>query len=374
MSHFDFEKRKIIANMLSKKARCVEIAEICECDPTAVAKEVKRNRMITKEAKLDKKILCKKLDKRPYTCIDCRHKYTDCVLTQMRYEAKYAQMLADARLHNSRKGIDLTNEEALILTDFIKNGLENKKSLYAISKESPIQKSISTLYRYIQYKKIDVSKTSLPYAVSYKKRKKQNEKYDYPENGKINRNNRTFLDFLSYTKAHRNEMTVQMDFLGSIRTDRKSILVLIIPEIHFPFLFLIENKNASKVVDVFNNLEQRLGTEKFKEIIPSIITDRDPSFSDFTGIEFSPFTGEQRTFIFYCDAFKSNQKASVENMNKQLRKWFPKGQSVDNIPDEKIKEINYFIVDQKIRSLDGKSPKDAFILLFGEKAFIDIFK
>lgn len=92
-------------------------------------------------------------------------------------------------------------------------------------------------------------------------------------------------------------------------------------------------KTAKKVVWIFNNLQKKIGIDHFKKILPVILTDRDPSFSDITGIECDYDTGELRTRLFFCDAFKSNQKASVENMNKQLRKYFPKKSSVDHLTD-----------------------------------------
>ena len=164
-----------------------------------------------------------------------------------------------------------------------------------------------------------------------------------------------------------------MDFLGSIKTDKKSLLVLIIPEIHFPFLFLIENKNSNKIVEIFNELEALLGVDKFNEIFPSILTDRDPCFSDILGIEFSKKIGVQRTYLFFCDAFKSNQKANVENMNKQLRKFFPKKSSIDNYTQSDIQNINKLINESALFSLDGHTPKEAFILLFGQEAYDKIF-
>jgi IS30 family transposase len=185
--------------------------------------------------------------------------------------------------------------------------------------------------------------------------------------------NRTFLDYLAYKKTHINELGSQMDFLGSIKSDNKSILVIIIPEIHFPFLFIVENKNSKKVVEIFNELESSFGYDKFTEIFPSILTDRDPSFSDIYGIEYSPENGSQRTHLFFCDAFKSNQKASVENMNKQIRKFFPKGASVDGYTKWQIKEINRTLVESQILSLDGYSPKQAFITLFGLETYEKYF-
>lgn len=83
-----------------------------------------------------------------------------------------------------------------------------------------------------------------------------------------------------------------MDFLGSIKSDSKSILTLTIPTIHFVMLILIEKPNSNKIVDVFNYLAKLL-ERSFYSIFPIILTDRDPSFSDFEGIETDEITGEK---------------------------------------------------------------------------------
>ncbi|MDY4980182.1 MAG: IS30 family transposase, partial [Candidatus Onthovivens sp.] len=307
-----------------------------------------------------------------YVCGTCKHKYTDCSFIQLKYDPIFAQKKYEAKLHNSRKGINLTKEEYDQLVTTIKEGLKTKRSIYASIKASKVDVSLPTVYRYISEKKVPISKMDLPYAVTYKKRKKKIKEYDY-SNNKIDRSNRTYLDYLAYIKTRINEITTQMDFLGSIKSDSKSILVLILPQIHFIFLFIIEKRNSLKVVDTFNSIESLIGYEKFCEIFPSILTDRDPSFSDIHGIEFSKELGAQRTFLFFCDAFKSNQKASVENMNEQIRKFFPKGKSIDNYNQEQINLIAKTINETPLFSLDGYSPKEGFILLFGLETYIKLF-
>lgn len=373
MSHLTLENRKLISSMITQGKKCIDIAKAIGCDPTTIAKEIKKNRIISKEAKYKDKTLCKKLEKFPYVCTDCSHKYRDCILTQLRYNSDVAQKKYEYKLHETRKGINLTPEEHAILNKALKEGLLEKKSIYSIVHSSKIDTSVPTVYRYIKEKKVDITRMDLPYAVTYKKRKKQNKKYEYPENSKIDRHNRTYIDYLAYKKNHINEMTAQMDFLGSIVSDRCSILVVIIPEIHFPFLWIIKDKNSEKVVELFNKLEARIGFDKFNEIFPSILTDRDPCFSNILGIEFSKESGVQRTFLFFCDAFKSNQKASVENINKQIRKFFPKGKSIDGYNQDDIIQINKILIESPLFSLDSHSPKEAFITLFGQETFDKLF-
>ena len=87
----------------------------------------------------------------------------------------------------------------------------------------------------------------------------------------------------------------------------------------------------------------------------------------FLNIEFSCVTGEERTHVFYCDAFKSNQKANVENMNKQLRKYFPKGKSIDSYTGEDINNAMNFINNLRVPSLSGYTPNEAFEKVYGKE-------
>ena len=43
--HLNENQRKLIASMLTKKMKLVEIADLLEMDPTSISKEIKRNRV-----------------------------------------------------------------------------------------------------------------------------------------------------------------------------------------------------------------------------------------------------------------------------------------------------------------------------------------
>ena len=211
----------------------------------------------------------------------------------------------------------------------------------------------------------------MPYAVKYKKRK-HNKKYEYTDN-KIDRSNHTYLDYLSYMHKNPNCNVWQLDFLGTIKSDSKNILSFILPNVHFTLLDIINNPNSKKVVEFFDNLENTIGTESFKDLIPVILTDRDPCFNDIEGICFSKITGEERCKLFFCDPYVSNQKPHVENINKQIRKFFPKGKSIDTHTKKSVKKHNITLLNTPIKSLDGNTPKDAFITVYGEDLYNKIF-
>ena len=141
----------------------------------------------------------------------------------------------------------------------------------------------------------------------------------------------------------------------------------------FVLLDLIKNPNQEKVVEFFDDLEQRIGIDAFKELIPVILTDRDPCFTDVDGICFSKVTGEERCKLFFCDSYVSNQKPNVENINKQLRLFFPKGKTIDTYNKKDLQNINETLLNRPLKSLDSYTPKQAFINVFDEELFNKLF-
>ena len=371
--HLNLEQRKAISNGISHNYKLKEIAETLGFDPTSISKEVKRNREpITIGTNIT---TCKKVNRWPYVCTGCSKKYNNqCCFTKYKYDAKKAQDKANLNLVISRRGIDIDDENFKKLDNIVKEGIDNKKSIYQITIENKdvIDKSVTTLYRYVNKGYLTTKRMDLPYAVTYKKRK-HNKKYDYSENKKIDRTGHTYIDYLSYIHKNPGVYVWQLDFLGTIKTDSNNILSFILPDLQFVLLDLIKNPNQEKVVEFFDELEERIGTDAFLELIPVVLTDRDPSFTDIIGICFSKITGEERCKLFFCDSYVSNQKPNVENINKQLRLFFPKGKTVDTYTKKDIKNVNQTLLNRPLKSLDSFTPKDAFINVFDEDLFNKLF-
>ena len=370
--HLDIENRKTISSCISHNYKLIDISKILNYDPRGISREVKRNRIPIDLPNVTSSN-CPTLKRWPYVCTNCKNRYKECPFIKFKYDAKIAQRKADANLINSRKGIDINNEDFYKLDSIIKKGTDENKSIYQIKIENKdeIDKSITTLYRYINNGVLTTKRIDLPRAVKFKKRK-HNKKYEYSENKKIDRTGHTYFDYLSHIHKNPRVNVWQLDFLGVIKTDSNNILSFILPEVHFTLLDIIKNPDSAKVVKFFDDLEEKIGTETFKDLIPVILTDRDPCFADILGICFSKITGEERCKIFFCDPYVSNQKPNVENINGQIRKFFPKGQSVDKYTKNDIKQINKTLLNTPIKSLDGNTPSDAFKVVYGEDLYYKI--
>lgn len=373
--HITFEERKVITNLLTtRNSSAKEIGDLLHKDPTTISKEVRRNRYESRPAyKTETDTICKHTLRYPYVCNGCNlRRNIKCKYKQYLYDPLKAQKKSEYNLRVIRAGINMSKEEFEALDKKISDAIKSKRSIYDVVASKEVNVSTATIYRYIEKNLLSVSKKDLSYTAGFKPRKKK--EYEYNENRKIDRNNRTYLDYLAYINSHPNIFINQMDFLGTIKTDSNCILTLTIPSIHFVMLFLVEKKNSNKVVSLFNQLEAYIGLDNFKQLFPCILTDRDPSFSDFIGIEFALYTGEERTHIFYCDAYVSNQKGSVENMNKQLRRYFPKKASVDSLNDNYIKTVMHQLNDRRVKSLSGYSPNEAFIKTYSKELLNKVYE
>ena len=45
--------------------------------------------------------------------------------------------------------------------------------------------------------------------------------------------------------------------------------------------------------------------------------------------------------VFFCHAYASWEKGTVENTNGRVRRYIPKGKSLDNLTDKEIRELEY---------------------------------
>lgn len=116
------EQRNTIEQLINKGESFTNIGNAIKVDRTTVAKEIKRNRIIRSsyfsiysDTGINRAIKgCDKLSKPPYCCNNCKSK-NYCSKYHLYYNATAAQKHYEESLSESRKGIDITNEEIEII-------------------------------------------------------------------------------------------------------------------------------------------------------------------------------------------------------------------------------------------------------------------
>ena len=69
------------------------------------------------------------------------------------------------------------------------------------------------------------------------------------------------------------------------------------------------------------------------------------------------------TTVYFADSYASWQKGAIENMNKLIRQYLPKGTDFNRINNEEIKRIQYKINRRPRQKLNFYSPKNVFFKL-----------
>ena len=116
----------------------------------------------------------------------------------------------------------------------------------------------------------------------------------------------------------------------------------------------INGKKGEYVVKAINGLERKYG-KRFYSKFKSITFDNGVEFMDYEGIEASCLRKEKRTSIYYAHPYCSGERGSNENNNRLIRRWIPKGKSIDEISKEFIQKIEDWINNYPRAMFDYKS-------------------
>ena len=310
-----------------------------------------------------KKEICPKLSKAPYVCNGCKNRRT-CTLSKQFYEAAYAQKEYQENLKEARTGITYNDDEInrmnKILKPLIKEQGQSIHHAYINNQNSMIccEKEI---YNLIDNGILEIKNIDLPRKVRYKKR---NKRTNYYKIDKDCLNNRRYNDYLKYIEENPDVNVVEMDTVIGNKGG-KVFLTLHFVNCNFMLAFIREHNDAQSVIDIFNMIENKIGTDNFKKLFPIILTDNGSEFSNPTQIEFNPETGEQRTKIFYCEPGRSDQKGSCEVNHEFIRRVLPQGNTFDDLNQEDVNLLMSHINSYKRKKLNNCSPLQLFNLMYG---------
>ena len=119
--------------------------------------------------------------------------------------------------------------------------------------------------------------------------------------------------------------------------------------------FLLNQKDTTNVLKVFDYVENILGNDLFEKTFPIILTDNGSEFSNPLSLEFNQ-EGIGRTRIFYCNPEASYQKGAIEKNHEYIRYVIPKGVSMDDYTQQDITKMINHINSTARESLNGHTP------------------
>lgn len=363
--HLNLEDRLTIQDYLDNNASASCISRRLNKDRTSISREVYNHRFIKTTSNYE----CDKLNRFPFVCNGCNLKKS-CHKKQYRYDASIAQNEYRQTLIKSRSYIKIDKEDIANINETISPLMINKhhsvNHVY-ISHKSDIPVSKSTFYRYIDMGLLNVRNIDLARKVRYKVKKE----YDYSRikadpKIKIGRYFDDFKDFIAY---YPETSAVEMDTVIGTSGGKggKCFLTLLFRNFNFMLIYLLPYKRQEYVSEVFIKLQEELGYTQYSRLFGCILTDNGVEFMNPEAIEYSYFTGEKLSNVFYCDSNSSWQKGQLERNHEYIRYVLPKGTSFAGLNQDDCFLLASHINSVPRVSLNNNCPYDLALEFIGQK-------
>lgn len=383
-SHLSLEDRKKIQEGIENELTKTQIAKNIGKDPTTVSKEIKNRRKLKPRNPFNNPITCTKFKQcgickgecSEYEEIKCLRRdrkigacnlcpdIKKCRLDKYFYYAKQAHENYLYTLSDAREGINLTSKEMLEIVDIIRPLLKKGQSVYQILKNHPeIKLSAKSLYTYIEsgiFQDYGINNFSLRRQVSMKKRKNLKKRKE-----PVNYEGRRYKDYLEFIENNPTIPTTQMDTVYN-QQDGPFIQTFIFQNTGLMIGFLHTEKTSESMASSLDILQERL-EDDYSKLFSLLLTDRGSEFEKYELFEVNIETGEIRGNIFYCDPQMPSQKPHVENNHNYVRDIIPNGKSLKHLKQEDVNLMFSHINSAPRKSLNGKTPYEAFEFLYGDE-------
>lgn len=295
---------------------------------------------------------CSKLDQPPYVCNGCSDR-KKCPLMKRIYDASKADKAASTERHESRSGLNMTEEELSEFDGMISDRLKKGQSIHHIFTSSPDEFPVceKQAYNIVKAGLISAKPIDLPRMVRMRPRSKKSVELKVDKKCRLGR---THEDYLKYMSEHPDESVLQGDTVEGIKGG-KCILTLTWVLWDFQLGFLRDHNNSASVTAVVDHFYELLGYELFHKVFPSVwLLDNGSEFSNPAAIE------KYGIRVFYCDPSAPYQKGSCENTHEIARRICPKGTSFNDFTQDTIDLIFSHTNSLYRKKLNNRSPYDMF--------------
>lgn len=151
----------------------------------------------------------------------------------------------------------------------------------------------------------------------------------------------------------------EMDCVEGKKKTKETLLVLSERKARKEIMIKMKDQTAGSVVAALDRLERRYGT-LFYKIFQTITVDNGSEFADVEGLERSCRRKGKRTTVFYCHPYSSYERGTNENINRMIRRWFPKGTDFGQVPKKAIQAVEDWLNAYPREILGFRSADEVF--------------
>jgi len=331
-TQLEYQDRVTIEIQLNRWAKYKEIWRILWKHPSSISREVSRNSVKKRGNK-----------KQEYLAIEAEIKH---------YQRCW-------RSHTKSMKINMNSELKLFIIEQIqrKDIIPSPKVIASLWKEKQEKKwkwiTISHTSIYSWLETWDGNKYKYFLAHRFKGYNTGRKKWDIWMKGKIK--NRVGIEERPEIINERWEVGhFEADLIVSSKwkkgkeTHKSALLTLTDRKSRLPRIYKLKNKESRPIMNIIQSLKEELW-------IRSVTFDN--------GMEFAKHYLLEWIQTYFCNPYSSWEKWSIENLNKIIRRFFPKGTNFDEVPEEKIRSICNIIANTPREILEFKSPNQVHFSL-----------
>ena len=148
----------------------------------------------------------------------------------------------------------------------------------------------------------------------------------------------------------------EMDLVVSGKKGKSALLVLAERSTREPLIIKLPNKQAPSVRLALDRLERTI--PDFRRRFKTITTDNGPEFLQYELLRRS-VNGGTRFHVYYCHSYSAWEKGGCENLNRMIRRWFPKGTNFDLVDEKEITDMQDWLDNYPRKSLGWRTPREA---------------
>ena len=272
---------------------------------------------------------------------------------EVRYSAQKGQQIHDYRQTAKGRPLKIGSDHtfaAFIERKIIEDRYSPAAAL-AAAKKHPFQTSIcvSTLYSYIDKRVF----YELDNRHLWEKRKRKAKAGDA-----LPRVAHPKLPSIEKRPAHIGQRSEpghwEMDLIIGKAESRAVLLTLTERVTREEIIRKLPDRRAATIRRAIDRLERN--TPNFREKFRSITTDNGPEFLEYDLLKRSIRRKGDRFRLFYCHSYSAWEKGSVENHNRMIRRFFPKGTDFGEIPQREIRRVQDWMNNYPRRILGWESP------------------
>lgn len=137
------------------------------------------------------------------------------------------------------------------------------------------------------------------------------------------------------------------DFIVSGRDGRGVLLVVVCRKSRMAFLENVFPVTVDRVHEAFLNIQKRFPEMKTITLDNDILFQMHRVLEKLLGVK-----------IYFCHPYHSWEKGSVENANRYIRRFLPKGTDLSLVSQEETREIEGYLNGRWLKCLEYASPKE----------------